>query len=382
MNYQREPHGLFLVVDMKSFFASVECTVRGLDPLTIPLVVMRETRHTAHGLIVAASPAAKKLFGLHNRDVKTDLPNDDRLIIVPPRMKLYEEKNRQINELFLEFVDADELLPYSIDESILDVTRHWQKHGPSVDNIVTDIQQRFRRYLGLVTSVGIGDNPLLAKLALDLLAKHDPRFVGRLTYEQMPSKVWPVQPLTDIWGIGPQTAAKLNRLGIHNLGDLAHADPIALQAIFGQKLGTSLYATAWGIDRSHINDARPRQQKSISISRVLNEGSTNETELVRTFHDLTTNLLERLHEQDLVPSTLVVGIDLAAGFYDRSQRSQFTHNEELAEGTTDSQVWQRVQTAFHGLWKGDTVKKVLVAFNALHPHGDTQLTLFGDDFDG
>lgn len=379
MNYQREPHGLFLVVDMKSFFASVECTVRGLDPLSTPLVVMRETRHTAHGMIVAASPAAKQLFGIHNRDVKTDLPNDDRLIIVPPRMHLYEEKNRQLNQLFLEFVGAHELLPYSIDESILDVTHHWQQYGPSVDNIVRAIQQRFRSHLGLVTSVGIGDNPLLAKLALDLLAKHDPHFVGRLRYEPIPQKVWPIEPLTQIWGIGPQTAAKLNRLGINNLGDIAHTDPQALQAIFGQKLGTSLYATAWGIDRSHINDARPRRQKSISNSKVLNEGSTNEKELVRTLRQITDHLLKRLHQRNLSASTLVVGIDLAEGFYDRSQRSQFTHNEELPDKLSDQEIWQRIEATFHQLWHGDAVKRVLVAFNNLHQAGDTQLQLFGDE---
>lgn len=379
MNYQHEPHGLFLVVDMKSFFASVECTVRGLDPLTTPLVVMRETRHTAHGMIVAASPAAKQLFGIHNRDVKTDLPNDDRLIIVPPRMKLYEEKNQQLNQLFLEFVNAKELLPYSIDESILDVSNHWQEYGPSVDNIVRAIQQRFRQQLGLVTSVGIGDNPLLAKLALDLLAKHDQNFVGRLTYEQIPQKVWPIEPLTQIWGIGSQTAAKLNSLGIHNLGELAHADPHALQSIFGQKLGTSLYATAWGIDRSHITDARPRRQKSISNSKVLNEASTNETELVRTFRQISGHLLQRLHDKNLTASTLVVGIDLANGFYDRSQRSQFTHNEELPDKITDQEIWERIDASFHQLWQGDAVKKVLVAFNNLHQAGDTQLNLFGDD---
>ena len=111
MNYQHEPHGLFLVVDNKSFFASVECTVRGLDPLTTPLVVLREVPHTAHGLVVAASPMAKKMFHLHNRGTKSQLPHDDRLIIVPPRMELYEKRNQQINELFLKFVGKKELLP-------------------------------------------------------------------------------------------------------------------------------------------------------------------------------------------------------------------------------------------------------------------------------
>lgn len=74
MNYQHEPHGLFLVVDNKSFFASVECTVRGLDPLTTPLVVLREVPHTAHGLVVAASPMAKKLFHSTTAELRANFP--------------------------------------------------------------------------------------------------------------------------------------------------------------------------------------------------------------------------------------------------------------------------------------------------------------------
>ena len=116
MDYASEPRGVFLMIDNKSFYATVECTSRGLDPLTTPLVVMSEADNTGSGLILASSPAAKQLFKLHNVNRARDLPNDDRLLVVPPRMNLYIEKNLAINDIFSEFVAQDDLLPYSIDE--------------------------------------------------------------------------------------------------------------------------------------------------------------------------------------------------------------------------------------------------------------------------
>lgn len=375
MNYQHEPHGLFLVVDNKSFFASVECTVRGLDPLTTPLVVLREVPHTAHGLVVAASPMAKKMFHLHNRGTKSQLPRDDRLIIVPPRMELYERRNQQINELFLKFVSKQELLPYSIDESILDVSHRWQKYGPSVDSIVKAIRREIYQQLGLITTVGIGDNPLLAKLALDLVAKEQPDFVGRLQYRDIPTKLWPVHPLTDIWGIGRQTASKLNSLGIHTLGDLAHTDPHALQAVMGKVRGTSLYATAWGIDRSHLDDPRPHRSHSISNSHVITEGSSNEHELRQTLEAVGQNAFRRVQKQGLVPGNISVSLtfqDNPEDFHGHSvsKTRNFT-------GIPDQQ--SALATAvrlFNQLWHGEDVRIVFVGFGNLQRLTSEQLDLF------
>lgn len=375
MNYQHEPHGLFLVVDNKSFFASVECAVRGLDPMTTPLVVLREVPHTSHGLVVAASPMAKKMFHLHNRGTKSQLPHDDRLIIVPPRMELYEHKNRQINQLFLKFVNHTELLPYSIDESILDVSQHWQKYGPSVDSIVRAIRQEIYQQLGLVTTVGIGDNPLLAKLALDLFAKEQPNSVGRLRYEDIRTKLWPVQPLTDIWGIGRQTAAKLNSLGIITLGDLAHTDPHDLQAAMGKVRGTSLYATAWGIDRSHLDDVRPQRSHSISNSHVITEGSANEHELRQTLSTVGKSAFSRVEKQALVPGNITVSLtfqDNPEDFHGHAV-SKTRNFSDIPDQQTALAVAVRL---FNQLWHGEDVRIVFVGFGNLQKLTSEQLSLF------
>lgn len=178
-----EPRGIFLVIDNKSFYATVECTMRGLDPLTTPLVVMSEAENTNGGLVLASSPMAKKLYGISNVNRQRDLPRDNHLIVVPPRMNTYIEKNIEVNNIYREFVADEDLLPYSIDESILDITHSWKLFGDDPIEVVQKIQKTIHDRLKLVTTVGVGENPLQAKTALDVYAKHDPRFIGEITYD-------------------------------------------------------------------------------------------------------------------------------------------------------------------------------------------------------
>lgn len=183
MDRSEEPRGIFLVIDNKSFYATIECTMRELDPLTTPLVVMSEAENTNGGLVLASSPMAKKLYGISNVNRQRDLPRDNHLIVVPPRMNTYIEKNIEVNNIYREFVADENLLPYSIDESILDITHSWKLFGDDQIAVVKKIQKTVHDRLKLVTTVGVGENPLQAKIALDVYAKHDPRFIGEITYD-------------------------------------------------------------------------------------------------------------------------------------------------------------------------------------------------------
>lgn len=201
MDCSEEPRGIFLVIDNKSFYATVECTMRGLDPLTTPLVVMSEAENTNGGLVLASSPMAKKLYGISNVNRQRDLPHDNHLIVVPPRMNTYIEKNIEVNNIYREFVADEDLLPYSIDESILDITHSWKLFGDDPIAVVKKIQKTVHDRLKLVTTVGVGENPLQAKIALDVYAKHDPRFIGEITYDTVKKKIWSIPKITDAWGI-------------------------------------------------------------------------------------------------------------------------------------------------------------------------------------
>ncbi|MDN6484460.1 MAG: excinuclease ABC subunit A, partial [Lactiplantibacillus plantarum] len=158
MDYADEPRGVFFMIDNKSFYASVESVERGLNPLRSVLVVMSEADNTGSGLVLAASPQAKQRFGI--------------------RINLLIVNNFSINQIFRSFVADEDCYPYSIDESILDMTHSWRLFGKTPLQVARKIQCTVRQQLGLYTTVGIGENPLQAKLALDLFAKHDHELLG------------------------------------------------------------------------------------------------------------------------------------------------------------------------------------------------------------
>src|SRR5699024_6770565 len=147
-------------------------------------VVMSEADNAGSGLILATSPMAKKIFHLKaNVSRQRDLPQDPRLIVVPPRMNLYIKRNLQINNIFREFAAEKDVWPYSIDESIIDMTHSWRLFGDSPKQVARLIQIKVRKELGLYTTVGIGDNPLQAKIALDIYAKHNPKLIAEIHYQ-------------------------------------------------------------------------------------------------------------------------------------------------------------------------------------------------------
>ncbi len=190
---------------MKSFYSSFECIERNLGPLTTELVVMSRSDNTGSGLILASSPAAKKKYGIYNVSRPRDLPQPfpKSLYVVPPRMNLYIKRNMQVNNLFRSYVADEDLLIYSIDESILKVTRALKlfttegTRSQRRKKLAQMIQERIKNELGLIATVGVGNNSLLAKLALDNEAKHNEGFIAEWTYENVSEKVWNIPEMTD-----------------------------------------------------------------------------------------------------------------------------------------------------------------------------------------
>ncbi len=197
VDYSKEPVNDYFLIDMKSFYSSVECIERNLDPLMTELVVMSRADNTGSGLILASSPAVKKKYGISNVSRPRDLPQPfpKSLYVVPPRMNLYIKRNTQVNKIFRRYAADEDFLIYSIDESILKVTRSmnlFTTEGPRSQRrkkMAKIIQERIKEELGLVATVGISDNPLLAKLALDNEAKHNTDFIAEWTYETVPEKI-------------------------------------------------------------------------------------------------------------------------------------------------------------------------------------------------
>lgn len=267
IDYSKEPHSDIAFFDMKSFYASVECVDRGLNPLTTSLCVMSRADNS-EGLILASSPMFKKVFGKSNVGQSYDLPFniktlqfsylnakrqgieiapkyvsyiehwEKRTLIVPPRMGLYIKENIKIQHILHNYASYKDILPYSIDEGFIDLTSSLNYFIPGnaltkrdkMDNISVKIQYDIWRETGLYSTVGMSNaNPLLAKLALDNDAKKTRTMRANWSYEDVETKVWSIPKMTDFWGIGSRTEKRLIKLGITTIKELANCDPAILK---------------------------------------------------------------------------------------------------------------------------------------------------------
>ncbi len=380
MDYSNEPTGVFLLIDNKSFYATVECTMRGLDPLTTPLVVMSEAANTGGGLVMAASPTAKREFHIENVFRQRNLPRDGRIIVVPPRMNLYINKNLAVNQIFAEYVDPKDLLPYSIDESILNITDSWHLFSNNILDVIRQIQHEVKSKLSLITTVGVGNNPLQAKLALDIYAKHNREFIGVITNQTVKQKIWPIKNLTDVWGINERTKARLNRLGIHSMYQLAHCDPFELHAALGI-MGDQLYATAWGIDRTDLHSTILRRSRGVGNSQVLPRDYNDVDEIELVIKEIGAQVASRLRAQGKQAEGVYLSIGYSMGAVDKDGNTGFAHSLKLDNATAETQtINQQLIYLFEKYWDNHTtVREIGVSCTRLVDRFGEQLSIFNDN---
>ena len=375
MDYRKEPHGVYFLIDNKSFYASVEATLRGLNPLKELLVVMSEADNAGSGLILATSPMAKKIFHLKaNVSRQRDLPQDPRLIVVPPRMNLYIKRNLQINNIFREFAAEKDVWPYSIDESIIDMTHSWKLFGDSPKQVARLIQIKVRKELGLYTTVGIGDNPLQAKIALDIYAKHNPELIAEIHYQTVPEKIWTINELTDVWSIAKRTKKRLNRLGIHNMYELAHVNPFYLKQELGL-IGEQLFAISWGIDRTNLSDELKPKNHSIGNSQVLPRDYFNQAEIETVIKEMGQQVASRLrhHHKQAGCISLTVTYSYSG---DDSERGGFSVARNIDVTDKDWEINQTLIYMFENYWQGQSVRNLAVYSSKLVTKVAQQLDFF------
>ena len=266
---------MIFCIDMKSFFASVECSLRKLNPMTTPLVVCDESRGKG-ALIMATSPILKKR-GIASRCRLFEIPSDVKCIKAKPRMKKYIEYAGVIHNIFLKYVSCDDIHTYSIDESFLDVSSYLKYYGVTPKELALKILGVIKESLGIIAVCGAGDNLFMAKVALDLYAKHDDDLFFYLSLEYFKKVTWYHDKLTDIWQIGNGISKRLNKLGLYNLSCIASCDVEILKKEFGI-IGVDLFNRSWGIDDVKISDIKAYKpdSKSMSRSQVLFRDYTKE----------------------------------------------------------------------------------------------------------
>ena len=201
----------YLCIDLKSFYASVECVERGLDPMTAHLVVADPTR-TAKTICLAVSPALKAL-GVRNRCRVFEIPPQIDYLMATPRMALYIERSADIYEVYLRYVAPEDIHVYSIDEAFLDVTGYLALHGCGARELGERIREDVVRTTGIPATCGLGTNLYLAKVALDITAKHSPGFFGELDEERYRATLWNHRPITDFWRVGAPPNRSTGPLG-------------------------------------------------------------------------------------------------------------------------------------------------------------------------
>ncbi|HAR1522758.1 TPA: Y-family DNA polymerase, partial [Enterococcus faecium] len=364
------------------FYASVECIERNLDPLTTELVVMSRADNTGSGLILASSPEAKKRYGITNVSRPRDLPQPfpKTLHVVPPRMNLYIKRNMQVNNIFRRYVADEDLLIYSIDESILKVTRSLNlfttegTRSQRRKKLAQMIQENIKEDLGLIATVGVGDNPLLAKLALDNEAKHNEGFVAEWTYENVPEKVWNIPEMTDFWGIGSRMKKRLNQMGIMSIRDLANWNPYTIKNRLGV-IGLQLYFHANGIDRTDIAiPPEPTKEKSYGNSQVLPRDYTRRNEIELVVKEMAEQVAIRIRQHNCKTGC----VHLHIGTSILETRPGFSHQMKIPVTDNTKELQNYCLFLFDKYYEGQEVRHVGITYSKLVYTDSLQLDLFSD----
>lgn len=254
---------VYFVIDLKTFYASVECIERGLNPFETNLVVADPSR--GKGAICLAISPKMKMLGIKNRCRIYEIPEKINYIIALPRMSKYIEYAANIYSIYLKYISKDDIHVYSIDEAFLDVTCYLKTYNLKSIELAKKIMKDIYDTYGITATCGIGTNMYLAKIALDIMSKHSANNVGWLNEERFQKELWHHKPLTDFWQIGKGTERRLNKLGLYDMSDIANADSKRLYKEFGVN-AEFLIDHANGRESCTIEDIKKYKPKSNSIS--------------------------------------------------------------------------------------------------------------------
>jgi DNA polymerase V len=369
----RLPSHDIMCIDCKSFYASVEAIRRGEYPLAAKNAVLSRAE-SAGGLILAASPIVKAKYGVKLGTRYFEIKPDMDIQICAPHMQKYIEINYLINSIYREFAMDQDWYVYSIDESFIDVSYVHKLFGGNFA-IATRIQDKVFAATGIITTVGIGQNPLLAKLALDLDAKVKPPWQASWSYQDIPAKLWPLKDLGDFWSIGSKTAPKLEHMGIHSLYDVAHTPVEQLTAKLGV-LGTALYYHSWGIDYSVLSKryVPHTENRGVGNSQVLMRDYITETDCLTVLCEIGGQVATRLRKHKQVCQVVAISV----GFSEPNREGQTHWGAQVHVDPTSrtDEINHAVQWLFRTHWNGEPLRSVAVRASKISTPEAVQISLF------
>ena len=367
----------YLCIDLKSFYASVECVDRGLDPMTTKLVVADPER-TQKTICLAVSPGMKKL-GIKNRCRIFEIPENLEYIIAPPRMQRYIDVSADIYAIYLKYIAKEDLYAYSIDEVFVDVTDYLSMYQMSATQLATMILADVMQQTGITATCGIGTNMYLAKVALDISAKHVKGNIAFLDEESYQKTLWNHRPITDFWRVGAGIAKRLERHGIYTMKDIAMAKEETLYSLLGVD-AELLIEHAWGKEPTTIAEIKAYKPKHncLTSGQVLcSERSHEEGKLiVKEMVDL---LCLELVDKGLVTDS----ISIQVGFENKLELPPARGTTKLPITTSSAktmfpyieQLYEQIISPHRG------VRRVNLTFNNVIDEAYQQYDLFIDPAD-
>lgn len=253
----------YLCIDLKTFYASVECVERHLDPFSTNLVVADPSR--GKGAICLAISPKMKMLGVKNRCRIYEIPPTIKYIIAIPRMKKYLEYSANIYEVYLKYFSKEDIHVYSIDEAFIDITNYLKMYNMTATKLAKLVIKDIYNTYGITAIAGIGTNMYLCKIALDITAKHSADNIGYLDEEKYKEELWHHKPLSDFWQIGKGIEKRLNKMRIYDMYDIAHTNAKKLYKEFGIN-AEYLIDHSWGKESCTIADIKAYKPKTNSIS--------------------------------------------------------------------------------------------------------------------
>ena len=364
---------MYLCIDLKSFYASVECTERGLDPYTTNLVVADPAR--GNGSVCLAITPKMKMLGVKNRCRVFEIPKSIKYITAKPRMSKYIEYSANIYETYLEFFSKDDIYVYSIDEVFIDISNYFKMYKVDEKELAKMVIKRIYDKFKITATAGIGTNMYLAKIAMDIIAKHTPSNIGYLDESLFKEKLWNHTPLTDFWGIGKGIEKRLNKMCIFTMEHIAKTDEEKLYKEFGVNAKT-LIDHAWGKELCTLKDIKSYipESKSISNSQILFEDYNYEDAML-VLKEMVCLMSERLVKERLIANTVHLYIG-----YSKDKIKSTGGSMKLSTPTSVyTKLVENILIIYERTTDKNTkIRKIGISFSDLEYKGNVQLNFFDD----
>ncbi|MGN4669632.1 Y-family DNA polymerase [Bacillus cereus group sp. MYBK234-1] len=367
-DYSILPNRIILCVDLRSFYASVSCIKMGLDPMYTKLAVVGDVNRNG-SIVLAATPPLKAL-GVKKMARLYEIPRRKDILVVNPIMGTYIKCSNYIRKLTLQYVPIEDFHQYSIDEFFMDITDSIHLFANDPYEFALKFKREIYAKTRIECTIGIGPNPLMSKVALDIEAKKNQNGIAYWKYEDVPTKLWGIRPLNTFWGISYKTEEKLNRKGIHSIGDLANYPLKYLKQSFG-KIGEELHLHSYGIDFSRISEKYVPATTSVGKSQILMRDYTIEEFPIILLEHIE-EVCYRLRGQNKLAQTVQFSVG-----YSKTYNGGIRKTHTLSRPTNLTMDIYKICTYFlHQQYTGEPIRSISISLTNLIQEGEEQISLF------